>query len=99
MGFRLSVRLSVGSIRFSVLSVLKFSIHSDILKFRFGFGLVPVLSVLKFSIHSVILLKIFSDISVIFEYFRIFLDIFRLFLSIFTIFIDFSSIFDYLVYK
>jgi len=39
--------------------VLKFSIHSVILKVWFGFGLVSVFSVfsvLKFSIHSVILL-------------------------------------------
>ncbi|CAL9231554.1 unnamed protein product, partial [Arabidopsis halleri] len=69
-----------------VLSVSKFSIHSDILKFRFGFGSVPVLSVLKFSIHSVILLRIFSDISVIFEYFWIYFGYFRVFLLFLYIF-------------
>jgi len=43
----LDIRLSI---RLSVFSVLKFSIHSVNLKVWFGFG-----SVLKFNIHSVIL--------------------------------------------
>ena len=90
LGIRLSIRFRLMSILFSVLSVLKFNIHSIILKFRFGISLV-----LDLSVHNLVSIWLFC-----FKYFRIFwffLDIFWLFSSIFIILFIYSCLFNYLL--